>query len=125
LLASAIAQSEGYFAPQDDRPKHNNNPGDLRASPLPRKKDSGGFVVFYTPAEGWMSLLVQLMLYAQRGYNLRQTVYSWAPPSGPDGGNNSALYLSETLRRMNKGLVAPLYTEETKLSDLFHFESIP
>jgi hypothetical protein len=123
LLASAIAQSEGFFAPQNDLPKSNMNPGDLRASPLPRKKDTHGFVQFNNATEGWMALVTQLMLYALRGYTIEQTITSWAPPSGPDGGNNTALYLSETIRRMNsKGAAV---TPSTKLSDFFHFESIP
>lgn len=120
-LASAIAQSEGFYAPGSTAPKTNHNPGDLRASPLPRKKSPGGFVIFNSDQEGFISLVVQLMLYAQRGMTLKDAIYSWAPPPGPrspDGGNNTALYLSETVRRT--GVAA-----ETKLADLFHFESIP
>lgn len=118
LLASAIAQSEGFYAPQDDLPKSNHNPGDLRASPLPRKKDSHGFVQFLSDNEGWMALLTQLMLYALRGYTLQQAIYAWAPPQAADGGNNTALYLSETVRRTG---IQP----DTKLWDLFQFKSIP
>lgn len=117
-LASAIAQSEGFFAPQNDLPKTNHNPGDLRGTPLPRKKDAHGFVVFLDDKEGWMGLVTQLMLYALRGMTLQQAIYSWAPPTGADGGNNSALYLSETVRRTG---IQP----DTKLEDLFSFESIP
>lgn len=117
-LASAIAQSEGFYAAVADLPKSNLNPGDLRASILPRKKDSHGLVVFNSLAEGWMCLLTQLLMYAARGMTLRQAIYTWAPPTGADGGNNSALYLSETVRRTG---IQP----DTKLSDLFTFTSIP
>lgn len=125
LIASAIAQSEGFYAPQSDLPKTNHNPGDLRASPLPRKKDSHGLVVFLSDTEGWMSLIVQLLLFAQRGYTIGQTISTWAPPTGADGGNNTSLYLSETLRRMNSKWTGTPFTAATKLSDFFHFESIP
>jgi len=117
-LASAIAQSEGFYAPSQTLPKTNHNPGDLRASPLPRKKDTHGFVVFLDDKEGYMGLLTQLLLYALRGMTLRQAIESWAPPTGPDGGNNTALYLRETVRRT--GIAA-----DTKLADLFQFQSIP
>lgn len=125
LLASAIAQSEGFFAPVSDLPKVNLNPGDLRQSPLPRKKDSHGFVIFNCIQEGWMGLVTQLMLYALRGYTIKQAITDWAPPVAKDGGNNTALYLSETLRRMNSRWTGIPFTTDTKLSDFFHFESIP
>ena len=118
MLASAIAQSEGFYATQNDLPKANHNPGDLRATPLPRSKDKNGFVIFQSDSEGFMGLLVQLLMYAERGYTLRQSIYAWAPPTGADGGNNTELYLSETVRRTG-------ITPDTKLWDLFTFQSIP
>lgn len=128
VFASCIAQSEGFFAPANvaDLPKTNHNPGDLRASPLPRKKDAHGFCIFLSDIEGWMSLVVQVMLYAQRGYTIRQAITSWAPPQAADGGNNTENYIAETLRRMNAKLKpATPYTDATLLSSFFHFESIP
>lgn len=117
-LASAIAQSEGFYAPGQTLPKANHNPGDLRATPLPRKKDSHGFVIFGDDKEGFMGLLTQLMLYALRGMTLRQAIESWAPPTGSDGGNNTELYIRETVRRTG-------ITADTKLEDLFTFTSLP
>lgn len=118
MLASAIAQQEGFFSPGQTPPKTNKNPGDLRASPLPRKKSPGGFVQFYSDTEGFMALLTQLMLFALRGMTLQQAIETWAPPTGADGGNATQSYLDATVRRTG---IDP----STKLSDLFSFQSIP
>jgi len=118
MLASAIAQSEGFFAPQNDLPKQNHNEGDLRATPGTLPKDSHGFVIFTSDKQGWMGLLVQLLMYAEKGMTLKEVIYTYAPPTGNDWGNNTALYLSETVRRTG---IQP----DTQLWDLFTFQSIP
>lgn len=113
VLASCFATSEGFFAPGNPPPVRNNNPGDLRfynqdgalesedgrVFDAAGKKVLPGFAKWGRKEQGTCALLRQLCAYCQRGYTLTQAVDSWAPPKGPDGGNNSALYLSETIRR--------------------------
>lgn len=118
LIASAIATQEGYYAPGNTLPKQNLNPGDLRASPLIRKKDSHGFVIFQSESEGFMSLLVQILLYAQKGFTLRQAINAYAPPTGADGGNDTTGYLANVSKWTG---IDP----DTKLSSLFTFKQLP
>ncbi len=113
ILASCFGTSEGAFAPGDPPPVRNNNPMDLRfygqegaiesadgqIHDAEGKKIAPGFAKWPQKEMGACAGLRQLCAYAQRGMTLRQVVYVFAPPSGPDGGNNSALYLSETIRR--------------------------
>jgi hypothetical protein len=92
LFASAIATKEGWFAPIPNLPRTNNNPGDLRASPLTRPKDKYNFVVFTNPREGTAALYHDLLLKAMRGMSVAQIITAWAPPSD---GNNTAQYIKE------------------------------
>lgn len=95
LFCSAIATKEGFFVPQQDLPKTNHNPGDLRASPLNRFKDSHGFVKFNSDLEGIAALYHDVLLKTVRGMTPRQIITIWAPPTGADGGNNTELYIKE------------------------------
>lgn len=95
LFCSAIATKEGFFVPQQDLPKTNNNPGDLRASPLNRFKDSHGFVKFLSASEGIAALYHDVLLKSLKGMTPRQIITVWAPPSGSDGGNNTEQYIKE------------------------------
>lgn len=108
-LCSAIATSEGFFAPQPDLPKTNHNPGDLRASPLNRFKDSNGFVKFVSDPEGIAALYHQVTLMAVRGMTPRQIVTVWAPPTGADGGNNTAQYITSVQRWTGLDMDQPLW----------------
>jgi len=96
LLVSAIASAEGYFVPAS-LPNRLNNPGDLRpwkGCTLPIEHN---FVHPRTIEEGTAIAYRQVAIDIARGWSLRQLVYSWAPTSDA---NNSALYLSETARRI-------------------------
>lgn len=104
VLLSAIATSEGYFT-AGTVPARNANPGDLRFAGQDGSVPSadGGsmpFAKFDCEGRGIAANLRQICKNIQAGDTLRTFVYRWAPPTGPDGGNNSALYLSETIRRI-------------------------
>lgn len=122
LICSAIATQEGYFNPHDTPPKRNNNPGDLRASPLPRKKDGAGFVVFSSASEGVAALYQQVLLYALRGFTLRQLIEVYCPRSGADGGNNTDLYLADVQKWTKLNLDTRIYTY-LKLDNAYNFKS--
>lgn len=109
LFCSSIATSEGWFAPQDDLPKTNHNPGDLRASPLNRFKDSHGFVKFQSDSEGIAALYHQVLLMAVRGLTPRQIVTVWAPPNAADGGNNTDAYIANVARWTGLDMDQPLW----------------
>jgi hypothetical protein len=95
-LCSAIATAEGWFHPDANvLPRRNNNPGNLRASPLERPKP-GGYVQFRSPQEGIAALYQQVALHVLRGKSLREFITAWAPPSD---GNDTENYIRETARR--------------------------
>jgi hypothetical protein len=87
-LAQAIAQMEG-FNTAGTLAQRNNNPGNLRSSPL-ATGTSGGFAVFPDIATGWQALDAQIALDASRGLTLEQFINKYAPPSE----NNTGQYLS-------------------------------
>lgn len=89
-LLSAVATMEGFFLPGTPA-VNNNNPGNLTACALPRKK-AGIFVVFNSPAEGAAALATQFSLYAQRGLTLRQAMNLYAPVG--HGNNNPEVYIN-------------------------------
>lgn len=95
MLCCAIATKEGFFNPTPDLPEINNNPGDLRASPLNRFKDSHGFVKFLSEQEGIAALYQQVLRFAMMGFTVRQVITTWAPPQAADGGNNTEQYIKE------------------------------
>jgi hypothetical protein len=96
-IANAIASAEGFFV-NGALPSRNNNPGDLRAAPwLQHPVVAGGFWTAPSVGAGCAGLLHQIALDIARGQSLQQLIYSWAPPSD---GNNTANYLSETVRRL-------------------------
>lgn len=92
LLASAIATKEGYFDSQTNTPHKDNNPGDLTASGLNRPKDRHGFVIFKSRQEGIAALYSQLMIYAVKGYTIKQMIMKYAPPGD---GNDDVQYVKE------------------------------
>lgn len=88
-LAQLIAQEEGYNVP-GSLPNRDNNPGDLRHSPHSfHAADPDAIGQIDTASDGWADLERQLRLYAQRGLNLQQAIYEFAPPSE----NDSQAYL--------------------------------
>jgi len=93
-LAWLIAKEEGFFKP-GTLPQRDHNPGDLRHSPHslhdPGAPDAIGEID--DDADGWADEERQLTIYAQRGLNLEQAIYEWAPPTE----NNSAVYLGNIL----------------------------
>ena len=111
VLVSAFASSEGYWVP-NSVPAKCFNPTDLRYAGQEGSVPSqyGGpipFAHFKDEGTGVAAAIRQFCAYIQKGYTLRKLVYAWAPPTGADGGNNSALYLAETIRRVEaaSGLV--------------------
>lgn len=90
LLAQAFAHREG-FGIAGDIPTTHNNPGDLRHAPLAQHapEDPDGIGYFDTPEEGWDALVRQLGLYADRGFDIKTAIGTFAPPSQ----NNTAAYL--------------------------------
>lgn len=97
ILADAIAHQEGWYV-EDSLPRRNNNPGDLRHANgevhPDNQPDSVGS--FATPEEGWAALERQLVLDANRGWNVGRLVYTYAPPEE----NDSANYLSGICTRV-------------------------
>ena len=97
-LAQLIATQEGFFV-TGTLPQRNNNPGDLRHSPNsthPCEPDDIG--VIDTVEHGWDDLERQLRLYADRGLNLEDSIYEFAPPAD---GNDSVAYLAFVLNGLN------------------------
>ena len=122
LLCSAIATSEGFFAPQPDLPKTNHNPGDLKASPLNRFKDKKGFVIFQNDQEGIAALYHQICLYAVRGLTPRQIITIYAPPIAPDGGNNTEQYIASVAKWTGLDMDQPLWNSLT-LTNMYTYKS--
>jgi len=110
LLCSAMATKEGWYAPLPNLPRTNNNPGDLRASPLTRPKDKYGFVTFKSAPEGIACLYWQVLRYAIMGWSIRQLITAWAPPQAADGGNNTAGYISDVQKWTGLDVDVPMWT---------------
>jgi hypothetical protein len=120
VLLSAMATQEGFFTPTSIAAK-NANPGNLRFAGQEGSKPSqyGGpipFAQFTSLGVGTAACLRLICKYIQEGASLKSLIYHWAPPTGADGGNNSALYVTEVTRRIKaaSGLDVnpdlPLYT---------------
>lgn len=118
-IVSAIATGEGYFAPGDDVPKRDNNPGDLRAAPwLPQPLIVGGFVRFPTANAGIAGEMHQVALDIARGRTLRQLLTKLTPAAD---GNNTENYINEAARRLGFG---PADVDKP-LWDFLEIEKIP
>lgn len=96
-LADAIAHQEGYYV-TGSLPQRNNNPGDLRHGNGEVHPDNQPDAVgsFPTPEAGWAALERQLVLDANRGWNVGRLVYTYAPPEE----NDSANYLAGLCSRV-------------------------
>ena len=94
-----------------------NNPGDLRHSPHSQhySGDPNGIGEIDTVEHGWEDLERQLKLYAERGMNLGQFVYAYAPPNE----NNSGGYLKFLLEGFGGEI-----TEETPLTKVLEIPFI-
>jgi hypothetical protein len=91
-LAMAIQQHEGFYAPHGSKPPsrawRNNNPGNLRKSPMALSEEEG-YAVFKTYHEGLLALLLDLEAKATGhtgtglgpASTMRQLIAVWAPPS--------------------------------------------
>lgn len=90
-LAQLIAKEEGYGIP-GSLPTRNNNPGDLRHSPHSFHLGSAPNAIgkIDSAADGWSDLERQLQIDGERGWTLRELIYSYAPPIE----NNSEQYLN-------------------------------
>ena len=94
LLACAIALEEGWFAPGENLPKSNNNPGDLDFAGQLNAAPNGRFAKFPTAAMGIAALFRQIWLQVAEGQTVRQLVAQWAPATE----NNTSVYLANVLR---------------------------
>lgn len=102
VLMSAIATAEGYFVP-GSLPNRHNNPGDLDFADQLGAVADGRFAKFDSVGRGVAANLRQICKRIQEGNSLHQLISIWAPPNE----NNTAQYLAETIRRIEKasGLV--------------------
>jgi len=128
VLVAAFATSEGFFV-EGSVPQRCANPTDLRfagqegsvpsqyGKPVP-------FAQFKDVGTGIAAAVRQMCAYMQKGFSLRKLVYTWAPPTGEDGGNNSALYLTETIRRIKAASGVDI-DPDTPLTAYLHIERIP
>lgn len=94
LLACAIAVQEGWFAPGENLPKLNNNPGDLDFAGQLNATANGRFARFPTPATGITALFRQIWLQVAEGQTVRQVIAQWAPSTE----NNTTVYLHNVLK---------------------------
>lgn len=87
-LANSISTFEGFPIPGSVA-QRNNNPGNLKyvgqAGAI--GKDSQGFAIFGSVADGQAALVNQLGLYADRGLTLSQMMNIYAPSSENDTSN--------------------------------------
>lgn len=92
LFVKLCATEEGFFIP-GSLPNRDNNPMDLRHSPHSgHAGDHNAIGQIDTTTDGWSDAERQAQLWAERGYTLKQAIYTEAPP-GVDG-NNAANYLA-------------------------------
>lgn len=103
-IALAIAEQEGWKTPKEagndcgSRSWRNNNPGNLRSSPMQSGSD-GGFAVFKTEQGGFAALEWDLTQKCKGNTStglgpnstLRQLIFKWAPPSD---NNDTEAYLA-------------------------------
>jgi hypothetical protein len=102
---SAIPKAVLDFAHLFGAPRglRNNNPGNLKFAGQPGAigKDSQGFAIFKTPAEGIAAMRRQLGLYRARGLDTISSILSaWAPASA---GNDTAAYIAAVSQAMHVG----------------------
>src|SRR6516164_5982560 len=88
-LMSSIAQMEG-FNTSGTIANRNNNPGNLRYSPLQIGQEdtvNGKFATFASAQDGWAALQSYIEGRANTGVSLRDFTYTYAPPSENDTSN--------------------------------------
>ena len=114
-LARLIATQEGFFR-VGTLPNRDHNPGDLRHSPHSEHDPSAPNAIgrIDTDEDGWADLERQLRLYAERGLNLGQAIYEFAPTTE----NDSAGYLSFVVNGFGGAVGA-----DTPLSQVLEIEA--
>lgn len=103
-LATAIGNMEGWGKPGTIATR-NNNPGNLRYSPLQSGSEqtvNGTFASFSSPEVGWQAL--QDYIAANSGLSLRDFIYKYAPPTE----NNTSGYLSYLSGQLGLGVDSPI-----------------
>lgn len=70
-LAQAIARFEGFYT-AGSVAQRNHNPGNLRAGPRAISKDSRGYAIYASDADGWADLERQVDLNISRGLTLQE-----------------------------------------------------
>lgn len=96
-LLEAMARQEGFYAAGNDRPKKNNNPGDLEYGKFTRAHGAigsdGRFAIFKTVADGWAAMRA-LLLSAYKGMTVEAALGKYAPPKE----NNDNIYLQNVCK---------------------------
>jgi hypothetical protein len=93
LICCAIAIQEGWFAPGNNLPKDNNNPGDLDFAHQLNAEPNGRFAKFTSPQTGEAALFRQVWEQVAMGQTLRQLINQWAPTSE----NDTSAYLKNVM----------------------------
>ncbi len=115
-LAMAIFHYEGQKP--TDRNMRNNNPGNLRASPLPNAKDAGGYCVFESFGVGWAALLEDISRQFAGDENTRlgptSTLYQFFEVYAPARDHNWPLaYAHFVAAWLTEALERPIATSST------------
>ena len=99
LLLEAIAKQEGFYDTLPNRPKRNNNPGDLEWRPWQAAFHGSHsidprFTKFDTVVDGFRALQHLLTFPAYFGMTLKQVFNTYAPPVE----NQTNVYLSNVCK---------------------------
>jgi hypothetical protein len=110
-LISFIGKQEGW----DDKdpsvvPRRLDNPGDLiyagQLGATPVKIGNHTFAKFSSPQQGIVACYRQALADIAKGWNLRQLIMSWAPPSDR---NNTEAYLANVAKGVGVDPDKPLW----------------
>lgn len=126
-LAQAIAFEEGFYAKgtKPNRPQRNNNPGNIRPwADCKFPSDSGPYIIFPTPGDGWRQLKIQCSKNAKdRGLTFleffagKKGVYGGYAP-GADN-NRPTAYAQHVVNRVVASLkITEKVTINTKIMNL-------
>lgn len=99
-VLEAMAREEGFYAPGNDRPKKNNNPGDIEYGKFAKAHGAigsdGRFAIFPTINAGWAAMRA-LLLSAYKGLTIKQALDKYAPPVE----NQTNVYLANVCKWAN------------------------
>ena len=89
-----------------NRPQRNNNPLNIRWAKQREAvgPDKDGYAVFLIPEAGWRAAHHQIKIDADRGMDITQFIYKFAPPTE----NETDDYLTYVCRVMKCTILTPL-----------------